>query len=208
MTDWFAPTPQQAKIEKYSWFRQNWFDWHAQEHKAAREDVILMDMSLMSKFIIQGRDACALMSRLSCNEVDVDPGKIVYTQWVNEAGLGFAVKLDKEGGFIGRDALAAIKEKGIPSNRMLQFLLKNPEPLLHGNELIYLNGEAVGTLQIGAYGHTLGAAVGIGFARIDAPLTADIVNNEKWEIDIAGERFEAQASLRPLYDATMERVKC
>jgi 4-methylaminobutanoate oxidase (formaldehyde-forming) len=85
---------------------------------------------------------------------------------------------------------------------------KKLRSLLHGNELIYLNGEAVGYIQIGAYGHALGAAVGIGFAGIEVPLTADIVNNEKWEIDIAGERFEAQASLRPLYDATMERIKC
>ncbi|MBT4890023.1 MAG: FAD-dependent oxidoreductase, partial [Rhodospirillales bacterium] len=307
--DWFAPSPEQAKIEEYSWFRQNWFEWHAEEHKAAREAVVLMDMTLMSKFIIQGRDACALLSRLSCNQIDVEPGHIVYTQWTNEqggfegdltvtrleqdkflvicgenapghteqhmrkhmrddefvtiydatagitqinihgpksrdlmkkvsftdmsneafpylaakhidigyadvlairvtyigelgwelhvpalhavqvydqlveagkefglrhagvqtlsslrlekayrdfgidvdntdnpieAGLGFAVKLDKEGGFIGRDALAAIKDKGVPNNRMLQFLLKDPEPLLYGNELVYLNGEEVG----------------------------------------------------------------
>ena len=86
MTDWFAPSPEQARIEKYSWFRQNWWAWHAEEHKAAREDVILMDMSLMSKFMVQGRDACALLSRLCCNQVDVEPGRIVYTQWVNEEG--------------------------------------------------------------------------------------------------------------------------
>ncbi len=373
MTDWFAPTPEQAKVERYSWFRQNWWDWHAEEHKAAREDVILMDMSFMSKFIVQGRDACVLLSRLSCNQIDVEPGNIVYTQWVNEkggfegdltvsrleaekflvvcgenapghtemrmrrqiledefvtivdttsattqinihgpksrdlmqkvtftdlgneafpylslkeidigyasvlairvtyvgelgwelhvptihavqvydqlieagkqfglrhaglqtlnslrlekayrdfgvdvdntdnpieAGLGFAVKLDKEGGFIGRDALAAIKAKGIPNNRMLQFLLLDPEPLLYGNELVYLNGQAVGHLQIGGYGHTLGGAVGIGFAGIDEPLTVEIVNTGEWEIDVAGERFKARASLRPLYDAKMERIKC
>ncbi|MCP4008139.1 MAG: aminomethyl transferase family protein, partial [Proteobacteria bacterium] len=125
-----------------------------------------------------------------------------------EAGLGFAVKLDKEGGFIGRDALAAIKAKGIPNNRMLQFLLLDPGPLLYGNELIYLNGQTVGHLQIGGYGHTLGGAVGIGFAGIDEPLTAEIVNTGEWEIDVAGERFKARASLRPLYDAKMERIKC
>jgi 4-methylaminobutanoate oxidase (formaldehyde-forming) len=125
-----------------------------------------------------------------------------------EAGLGFAVKLDKEGGFIGRDALAAIKAKGTPQNRMLQFLLQNPEPLLYGNELIYLNGQAVGYLQIGGYGHTLGGAVGIGFADIDEPLTAEIVTTGDWEIDIAGERIKALASLRPLFDPKMERIKC
>jgi 4-methylaminobutanoate oxidase (formaldehyde-forming) len=125
-----------------------------------------------------------------------------------EAGLGFAVKLDKEGGFIGRDALAEIKARGIPCNRMIQFLLQDPEPLLYGNELIYLNGEEVGYMQIGAYGHTLGAAVGIGFARTEQPLSAKIVNAGSWEIDIAGTRIKATASVKPLYDPTMERIKC
>ena len=92
MTDWFAPTPERAKIDEYSWFRQNWWNWHAEEHKAAREDVILMDMSVMSNFIVQGRDACRFLNRLSCNQVDVEPGRIVYTQWVNEQG-GFEADL-------------------------------------------------------------------------------------------------------------------
>jgi glycine cleavage system aminomethyltransferase T len=125
-----------------------------------------------------------------------------------EAGLGFAVKLDKEGGFIGRDALAKIKDKGVPGNRMLQFLLQDPEPLLYGNELIYLEGKEVGYLQIGGYGHTLGGAVAIGFASLDEPLSAEIVNTGNWEIDVAGERIKATASLRPLYDPKMERIKC
>ena len=92
MTDWFASTPKQARIEKYSWFRQNWWDWHAEEHRAAREDVILMDMSAMSKFMVQGRDACAFLNRLSCNQIDVAPGRIVYTPWVNARG-GFEADL-------------------------------------------------------------------------------------------------------------------
>jgi len=373
MPDWFAPSPEQAKVEKYSWGRQNWWGWHAQEHLAARNDVILMDMSSMSKFIVQGRDACTLLNRLSCNEVDVEPGRVVYTAWVNtaggfeadltvtrleaekfmvvvgenshghtemrmrrhiranefvtiydatpgitqinihgpkardlmekvsfadmsdkafpfmsaqeidvgyfnilalrvtfvgelgwelhvpaihavqvfdllveagktlglrhagmqtlnslrlekayrdfgldvdntdnpiDAGLGFAVKVDKKGGFIGRDALAAIKAKGVPSNRMLQFLLQDPDPLLYGNELIFLDGVEVGHLQVGGYGHSLGGAVGIGFASLKTPLTADIVNSGRWEIDVAGQRFTATASLQPLLDPGMKRVKC
>ncbi|OUS33620.1 oxidoreductase [Rhodobacterales bacterium 56_14_T64] len=373
MPDWFAPNPEQAKIETYSWHRQNWFDWHAEEHRAAREDVIIMDMSAMSKFQVEGPDALAVMNRLSCNEIDVETDRLVYTAWVNEkggfeadltvtrlakdrfmvvvgenshghtlmrmkrhildgevvvitdltpaitqinihgpkarllmekvtsadmsndafpfmtcqdvdvgywmikafrvtfvgelgwelqvpsyaavqiydllkeagkdlglrdagmqtlnslrlekayrdfgldvdntdnpieAGLGFAVKLDKPGGFIGRDALAAIEEKGVPSTRMLQFLLQDPEPLLYGNELIYLDGREVGYMQIGGYGHTLGGAVGIGFAELDKPLTAEIVKTGNWEIDVAGERHLATASLRPLFDPKMERIKC
>ena len=372
LPDWFAPTPQQARIETYSWLRQTWFDWHAEEHRAAREDVVVIDMSSMSKFLVQGRDACALMSRLSCNEVDVAPGRVVYTAWVNEAGgfeadltvtrleadkflvvvgenshghtemrmrrhigadefvtitditpgitqinvhgpkardllqslsasdlsheafgfmtareidvgywnilalrvtyvgelgwelhvpalhavqvydllmqagqafgvknagmqtlsslrlekayrdfgvdvdntdnpieagLGFAVKLDKPGGFIGRDALAAIKAAGVPKTRMLQFLLQDPEPLLYGSELIYLDGVEVGHLQIGAYGHSLGGAVGIGFAACAEPLTGARVTEGNWEIDVAGTRVKATAALRPLYDPAMEKVR-
>jgi len=373
LPDWFAPTPEAAQIEKYSWYRQNWFDWHTEEHRAAREDVIVMDMSSMSKFLVQGRDACALMSRLSCNEVNVEPGRVVYTAWVNEAGgfeadltvtrleqdkflvvvgenshghtemrmlrhigadefvtitditpgitqinvhgpkarelmqrvsfadlsneafpfmtaqeidvgyfnilamrvtfvgelgwelhvpalhavqvydllmeagadlgvrdagmqtlsslrlekayrdfgvdvdntdnpieagLGFAVKLDKPGGFIGRDALAEIKAAGVPKTRMLQFLLKDPEPLLYGNECIYLNGEEVGHMQIGAYGHTLGGAVGIGFVEMGTPLTASMVNEGNWEVEVADIRNPATASLKPLFDPTMGKIRC
>ena len=370
--EWFAPTPAHATVETYSWFRQNWFDWHAEEHRAAREDVIVMDMTSMSCFLLQGRDACALLSRLSCNEIDVEPGRVVYTAWTNEeggfeadltvtrlgqdkfmvvvgenshghtemrlrrhigadefvtvtdvtagraqinvhgpksrdllgrisgadlsneafpfmtaqqidvgyadvlamrvtfigelgwelhvpatqavqvydlikeagadlglrdagmqtlnslrlekayrdfgidvdntdnpieAGLGFAVKLDKPGGFIGRDALAAIKAQGTPKTRMLQFLLKDAEPLMYGNELIYLDGQQVGYIQVGGYGHSLGGAVGIGFAELEEPLTADIVTTGQWEIEIAGDRVAAIASLKPLYDPKMEKVR-
>ena len=125
-----------------------------------------------------------------------------------EAGLGFAVKLDKPGGFIGRDALAAIKARGIPKTRMLQFLINDPDPLLYGNELIYLGDEQVGYIQIGGYGHTLGGAVGIGFVTLDRPLSGDIVAKGAWQIDIAGERFAATASLKPLYDPDMKKIKC
>lgn len=371
--DWFAPSPEEARIERYSWFRQNWWDWHAAEHRAAREDVIVMDMSSMACFLVQGRDACALLSRLSCNEVDVEPGRVVYTAWVNErggfeadltvtrlaadrfmvvvgenshghtemrlrrhigadefvtvtdvtagrtqinvhgpksrtllsrisgadlsdrafpymsareidvgyavvlamrvtfigelgwelhvpatqavqtydlimaagsdlgirnagmqtlnslrlekgyrdfgidvdntdnpieAGLGFAVRLDKPGGFIGRDALAAIKARGTPRTRMLQFLLRDPGPLLYGNELIYFGDTQAGYLQVGGYGHTLGGAVGLGFVELDAPVTAELVETGDWTIEIAGKRHAATASLAPLYDPSLARVRC
>jgi 4-methylaminobutanoate oxidase (formaldehyde-forming) len=125
-----------------------------------------------------------------------------------EAGLGFAVKLDKPGGFIGRDALAQIKALGVPATRMLQFLLKDPGPLLYGNELIFLDGTEVGYIQVGGYGHSLGAATGIGFAAHDAPLTAEVVAGGHWQIAIAGEMWDAVASLAPLYDPQMAKIKC
>lgn len=373
LVDWFAPTPEQARVEHYSWGRQNWFDWHAEEHHAARNDVVVIDMSSMSKFLVQGPDACELLSSVCGNDVDVEPGRVVYTAWTNEAGgfeadltvtrleaesfmvvvgenshghtvtwlrrhlrsdqfvtitditsgvtqinihgprardllsvisdadvsndgfafmtarhidvgffdvlalrvtyvgelgwelhvpsihavqvydlvveagrrfglrtagmqtlaslrlekayrdfgvdidntdnpieagLGFALRLDKPGGFIGRDALAAIHATGTPTRRMLQFLLTDPEPLLFGNEIVYLDGSAVGHLQVGAYGHTLGGAVGLGFVSLDVPVTAELVGAGRWEVDVGGSMVGAQASLKPILDPGLQRVRC
>ncbi len=125
-----------------------------------------------------------------------------------EAGLGFAVKLDKDAGFIGRDALATQKLTGIPTRRLLQFKLRDPEPLLHHAEPIYRNGEVAGYMRAGAYGFSLGASVGLGFVESASPITAQHVGEDHWEIDIAGTRYEADASLRPMFDAEMARIKC
>jgi len=370
--DWYAPTGVEAKIEEFSWGRQNWFEYHAAEHKACREDVIIMDVTSMSKFLVQGRDAEKVLNNICANDVAVPVGKVVYTQWLNErggmeadltvtrlaedkyfivsagdfythdlmwlnkhipydahafvtdvtsgytlmniqgpksrelvsrltttdvskeafpymtaqnidigyavvqvmrvtyegelgfefyvpaefsahvyeavveagqdlglkhagfqalnslriekayreyghdmdnldtpleAGLGFAVKFDKPGGFIGRDALLRQKESGILEYRMVLFLLEDPEPLLYGNEIIYRDGKIVGHLQTGSYGFTLGGAMGMGFVENEAGATTDFINSGVYEIDIAGERFPAKASLRPLYDPKNERVR-
>jgi glycine cleavage system aminomethyltransferase T len=125
-----------------------------------------------------------------------------------EAGLSFAVRLDKPGGFIGREALTSIHAAGTPKRRMLQILLSDPEPLLFGNEIIYLDGHAVGYLQVGAYGHTLGGAVGLGFVSLEIPITASLVSAGCWEVDVAGRLVGAKASLKPLLDPGLERVRC
>ena len=84
--DWYAPAGVEPKIEKLSWGRQNWFDYWRAEHEAARNDVIVMDMSFMSKFFVQGRDSGRLLNQLSANDVDGAAGVITYTQWLNEHG--------------------------------------------------------------------------------------------------------------------------
>ncbi len=98
--DWYAPDGAAAEPGPLTWRRPQWFDWWAAEHRAAREDVIAMDMSFMSKFLVQGRDAGALLQHLSANHVDGDPGVITYTQWLNDAGTLEAdltvTKLDDE----------------------------------------------------------------------------------------------------------------
>ena len=369
--DWYAPAGIEPKVE-YSWGRQNWFEYLAAEHKACREDVILMDVTSMSKFLVQGRDAENALNNICANDVAVPVGKVVYTQWLNErgtmeadltvtrlaedkffivsagdfythdlywlnrhipddahafvtdvtsgytliniqgpksrdllsritsadlsneafpymtareidfayarplalrvtyegelgwelhvptefsvhvykvlvdagaefglkhagfqalntlriekayreyahdmdnthtpleAGLGHFVKYDKPGGFIGRDALIRHKEKGLLKQRLVQFLLEDPEPLLHGTEVIYRDGKSVGYLQTGGYGFTLGGAVGLGFVEHEEGVSVDFIKSGVYEIDIAGERYPAKASLRPMYDPKNERPR-
>jgi len=122
------------------------------------------------------------------------------TPW--EAGLGFAVKLDKPGGFIGREALVRQRETGI-AKRLVQFQLRSPEPLLYHNEPIWRGDAIVGFVRSGMYAHTLGAAVGLGYVT-DA---AGGIEPDAYEIEVAGVRQAALASLRPLYDPKNERIR-
>jgi 4-methylaminobutanoate oxidase (formaldehyde-forming) len=369
--DWFAPKGIEPKVE-YSWWRQNWFEYHAAEHKACREDVVLMDLSLMAKYIVQGRDAEKFLNWVCANDVAVPVGKIVYTQWLNErgklvndvtvtrlaedkflvvssdavynqtrnwlnkqlpedahvfvfdatsayahlniqgpksrqllskltsadlsneafpymsyqeidldyanvlamritfqgelgwelylppeftprvfdkiveagadlgmkhagimtlyslrgekayrdfgndidtldtpleAGFGRFVKLDKPGGFIGRDEVLKQKEAGVLKRRYLQFLVEDPEPLLYYNEIIFRDGEIVGDISAGAYGHTLGGAVGLGFVECEDGVTKEYINSGKWEVQIASEMYPVKPSLRPLYDPKNLKIK-
>lgn len=369
--DWFAPQGVEPKVE-YSWGRQNWFEYAAAEHRAAREDVIMMDLTHMSKILVQGRDAEKILNRICANNVAVPVGRIVYTQWLNErgtieadltvtrlapdcylvvavdalhrhverwlelhtpadahvfvtdvtsaynilnvhgpksrelvsrltsadmsneafpyltmqeidvgyalvkalrvtyvgelgwelyipteftlhvfdslvaagadlglrhagfqalntlrlekayrdygydmdntdtpleAGLGFAVDYDKAGGFIGREALLRHKETGVLTRRLVQFLLEDPEPLLYGGEPIHRDGKLVGHLSSGGYGHTLGGAVGLGYVENEQGVTADFIRSGRYEIEVAGVRYPARASLRPMYDPDGKRVR-
>jgi glycine cleavage system aminomethyltransferase T/glycine/D-amino acid oxidase-like deaminating enzyme len=369
--DWFAPEGIEPKVE-YSWARQNWFEYAAEEHRAAREDAVLMDLTHMSKLLVQGRDAEQVLNRICANNVTVPVGRIVYTQWLNErgtieadltvtrlaedcyllvlvdsihrqvvrwlekhipaeahvvvtdvtsgyniisvqgpksrhlvsglttadlsneafpyltmqeidigyalvkalrityvgelgwelyvpteftlhvfdllveagqdvglklagfqalntlriekayrdygydidntdtpleVGLGFAVDWTKPGGFIGREALLRKREMGVPEHRLVQFLLQDPEPLLYGGEPIYRDGALAGFLRSGGYGHTLGGAVGLGSIENRQGVTVDLVNGGTYEIAVAGVRYLAKASLRPMYDPKGERVR-
>jgi glycine cleavage system aminomethyltransferase T len=86
------------------------------------------------------------------------------TDSVLEAGLGFAVDLKKPGGFIGRDAVLAKKAQGPLKRRLVQVLVKDPEPLLFHAEVVWRDDRPVGYVRAGSYGHTLGGAVGAGRA--------------------------------------------
>lgn len=370
--DWYAPPGVTVPPERLSWGRQHWFPWWQAEHEAARQGVIVMDMSFMSKFLVEGRDAGPLLDYLSANHVDGDAGQLTYTQWLNaggtleadltvtkldderfwvvasdtahrhvltwmrrhagdrhvfvadqtaayaqlnvqgprarellaavsdadvsdaafpfrgareldlgyarvlciritylgelgyelyipteqathvydrlvaagaalglrhaglkalaslrlekgyrdyghdidntdtvlEAGLGFAVDLKKPGGFLGKEAVVAQKAAGPLRRRLLQLLLRDPEPLLFHAEVVRRDGHPVGYVRAASYGFTLGGAVGL--AMIDgggAVIDQAWIDAGTWEVEIADRRYPATASLRPLYDPRNERIR-
>jgi 4-methylaminobutanoate oxidase (formaldehyde-forming) len=370
--DWYAPEGEAPDPGPLSWGRQRWFERWEAEHRATREGVILMDMSFMAKFWVEGRDAGRFLSFLSANDVDGPDGMITYTQWLNaggtieadltvtklasdrfwvvasdtahrhaltwmrrhvpdgdhvfisdvtggyaqinvqgprsrelmqkltaadlsneafpfrtareldigfarvlcvritylgelgyelyipteqathvydrlvdagkevelrhaglkalaslrmekgyrdyghdidntdsvlEAGLGFAVALDKPGGFLGRDAVLAKKAEGPLRRRIVQVLAKDPEPLMFHGEIVHRNGKPVGYVRAASYGHTLGGAVGLAMIEAGEPVNAAYLDGGSWELEIAGKRYPAIASMKPLYDPAMARVK-
>ncbi|MBW7920594.1 MAG: FAD-dependent oxidoreductase [Rubellimicrobium sp.] len=123
---------------------------------------------------------------------------------VLEAGLGFAVKTAKPD-FIGRDAVLRKRETGL-TRRLLQFRLHDPQAMVYHNEPILRDGRIAGYLTSGAYGHTLGAAIGLGYVQCMGESTDDLLAS-RYEIEIAGRRIGADASLKPMYDPKGERVR-
>jgi len=123
-----------------------------------------------------------------------------------EAGLMFACKLDKPGGFIGRDTLLERKADG-GNRRLMQFLLQDPEAFIYHHEPIYRDGEIVGLITTGTYGHTLGGAVGLGMVSIPEGGSVEDLTAATYEVLVAGQKVPAQASLRPLYDPKSLRVR-
>ena len=123
---------------------------------------------------------------------------------VLEAGLGFAVKTGK-GDFIGRDAVLRKQDQGL-SRRLLQFRLQDPAPLLFHNEAVLRDGRIVGPVTSGNYGHFLGGAVGLGYVPCKGESAAEVLASS-YEIEVAGVRHRAVASLEPMYDPKAARVR-
>jgi glycine cleavage system aminomethyltransferase T/glycine/D-amino acid oxidase-like deaminating enzyme len=123
-----------------------------------------------------------------------------------EAGLGFAVARDKATGFIGAQALAAQRATGL-CKRLVQFMLEDPQPLVYHNEPIWRDGRLAGRVTSGAYGHMTGASLCMGYVKTDQPLGNEALLDAAYEIEIAGRRYKATASLRPFFDPASARVK-
>jgi 4-methylaminobutanoate oxidase (formaldehyde-forming) len=124
-----------------------------------------------------------------------------------EAGLGFAVKLDKPGGFVGRDALAKIRNEGV-RRRVVSLVVDAPHTNLWGNELILRDDAPVGFITSAAFGHTVGKPVALGIvSRSDGVVDAAWLASESFSIDLAGERYAARMSFRAPYDPDGLRVR-
>ncbi len=130
---------------------------------------------------------------------------------VLEAGLGFAVKEGKPdtrfGGMIGADAVKAKRNDGL-SQRLMQFRLSQPQPLLYHNEAILRDGEIVGYLTSGNYGHHLGSAIGLGYVKCRGDgESAESQLGSEYSIDVAGTIVPAEVSFRPMYDPKSSQVR-
>ena len=377
--NWFLPAELVSEGNtpeyKYSWGRQNWFDFAAQEHLAVRQKAGFFDMSSFAKFRLEGKDAQAVLQRIMANDVDVEPGRVIYGQWLNnsggieadltvtrltetvflivtsaasatrdlawlkknipegahciatditgseavfsimgptardimqkistadfsntefpfgtareievgmalarahrisyvgelgwelyiptemaayifekiigldasvrpklcgmhvldscrlekafrhfghditdedhvlEAGLGFAVKIDKAqskfGEFLGRSAILRKKEQGL-SQKLVQFVLNDPKPLVYHNEPLYRDGKRVGRITSGNYGHFLKGSVALGYIPIEPGETDGELLSSRYEVEIAGEKYAAQASLKPAYDPSGKNMR-
>jgi 4-methylaminobutanoate oxidase (formaldehyde-forming) len=122
-----------------------------------------------------------------------------------EVGLGFTIDWAKD--FVGRQAVTAVKESGPLMRRLAQVRILDPAPLMFHGEVVYRDGVPVGYVRAASYGHTLGGAVGLAMIETGDPVTPDVINSGTWEIDVAGVRYPAVASLRPMYDPDNSRIK-
>jgi len=120
-----------------------------------------------------------------------------------EAGLGFALDWSKP--FLGREALLKQKE-GRLKRQLVIFVLEDPVPMLWGSEPIYRDGQPVGYTASGSYGHSVGAAVGMGYVNHSEGVDSDFIKAGRYEINISGERFSARAFMRAPYDPGRKRI--
>ena len=116
-----------------------------------------------------------------------------------EAGLGFAVALDK-GDFIGRDALVLAKEAG-PRKRLRCLVLDDPRSVCLGNEPVRMGGEVVGRVTSGGYGFAVERSIAYAYLPPSAGF------GDRGEVDVFGEWIGFEVTREPLWDPRGERIR-
>ena len=127
---------------------------------------------------------------------DITPDETPY-----EGGVGFCVKLDKDGGFIGREALVEAEERG-PGTRLCCLLLEDPRSVALGNEPVRVDGEICGRVTTGGYGYTVGRSIAYAYLP---PERADPGTGV--EVEIFGTWVEGEVAKEPLLDPKGERIR-
>jgi 4-methylaminobutanoate oxidase (formaldehyde-forming) len=127
---------------------------------------------------------------------DITPDETPY-----EGGLGFCVKLDKEGGFVGREALAAAREKG-PRTKLCCLVLADPRSVALGNEPVRARGEIAGRVTTGGYGYTVERSIAYAYLP-----PGDSEPGTPVEVEIFGEWVEGEVAAEPLFDPKGERIR-
>ena len=109
----------------------------------------------------------------------------------------------------GQQREALHKKRQVPlKRRLVRFILKNPEPMLYHEEPIWRDGIRVGRTTSGMYGHTLGSSIGLGYVEHPEVGDKEFIVAGNFELEIAGTRYPATASLKPMYDALSEKLRC
>lgn len=124
-----------------------------------------------------------------------------------QAGLSFAVDYNKPE-FIGRDALLRERDAGVPTKRLVQFKLpEGSRDMLYHEEPIWKDGQIVGSITSGGYGHRLERSMGMGYVNCTDGVTKDFLASGGFEIEIACARIPAEPSLQPFLDPKNTRIK-
>jgi glycine cleavage system aminomethyltransferase T/glycine/D-amino acid oxidase-like deaminating enzyme len=126
---------------------------------------------------------------------DITPDETPY-----EAGLGFAVALDKEAEFIGRAALLAARSAG-PRKRLRCLVLDDPRSVCLGNEPVRVNGTIVGRVTTGGLGYAVERSIAYAYLPPDAGI------GTRGEIEVFGEWVGFEVVREPLYDPAGERIR-
>jgi 4-methylaminobutanoate oxidase (formaldehyde-forming) len=140
-------------------------------------------------------DALRLEKGYRVWSTDITPDETPF-----EAGLGFAVALDKEAEFIGRDALVAAKAAG-PRKRLRCLVLDDARSVCLGNEPVRIGGQIVGRVTSGGFGFAVGRSIAYAYLPPDAPI------GTRGEIDVFGEWIGFEAVRDPLWDPGNERIR-
>jgi glycine cleavage system aminomethyltransferase T/glycine/D-amino acid oxidase-like deaminating enzyme len=114
-----------------------------------------------------------------------------------EAGLGFAVKLDKDD-FVGRDALLAA---GAPERMLRCLTLDEPRAVALGSEPVRVGGELVGRVTSGGYGYSVGQSIAYAYLPARHELGTEV------EVEIFGEWVAGRVAAEPLFDPNGDRIR-